>query len=292
MPRVTSGCRRCELSWSGTVYRELLPPPSLRRHVACFWVHVADADVSHAVVPDACADLISVDGHTPVVVGPATSTQDVQLSAGTVIVGARFRPGSVATALGVDAHELVDRDVELADVWGRHARDLVARIQRARLDGTERRPAVVECAIDTQLAALQHALVARLADRPHADSLAAHATMWLAKHPGAHVEQLARELAISPRQLQRRVRAATGYAPKLLHRILRFQRALVALGDPTCSLARIAADAGYLDQAHMTRELRALSGSTPRELARRELDTSSMSDFFKTAEGAATTFAA
>jgi AraC-like DNA-binding protein len=260
------------------MYRELPPPPSIRRHVACFWVHVADHDGTHAVVPDACADLISVDGSAPVIVGPATSTQQVELATGTVIVGARFRPGSIATALGVDAHELVDRDVDLADVWGRTTRELVARIEGV--------------GIAAQLAAFERELVARLANRNHTDPLAAHATAWLARHPGAHVEQLARELAISPRQLQRRVRAATGYAPKLLHRILRFQRALVALADPPRSLARIAADAGYLDQAHMTRELRALSGATPRELAGRDLDTSSMSEFFKTAERAATTVAA
>jgi AraC-like DNA-binding protein len=153
-------------------------------------------------------------------------------------------------------------------VWGRSARELVARVEGA--------------AIEAQLAAFEHALVARLANRRHDDALAAAAVAWIARHPEAHVAQLARELGISARQLQRRVLAATGYAPKLLHRVLRFQRALVALGDPSTTLAGVAADAGYLDQAHLTREVRALAGATPKELAARSLDTASMSDFFKT----------
>ena len=260
------------------MYRELLPPPSIRRHVACLWVHVADASVTHAVVPDACADLISIAGGAPVVVGPATRVEHVELAAGTVIVGARFRPGSVATALGVDASELVDRDVALADVWGRPARELVARVE----GGT----------IEAQLAAFEHALVARLANRHHDDALAAAAVAWLARHPGAHVAQLAREVGNSARQLQRRVSVATGYAPKLLHRILRFQRALVVLGDHRMTLAGAAADAGFLDQAHLTREVRALAGATPRELAARSLDTTSMSDFFKTVDRGAAMVAA
>lgn len=257
-------------------YRELSPPPSLRRHVACLWVHVAERASTHAVVPDACADVISIGGAAPVIVGPATRVEHVELVAGAVIVGARLRPGSVATAFGVDASELVDRDVPLADVWKRD--DAIARVEGAP--------------IAAQLAALERVLVARLADRAPDDPLATAAVAWIARHPEAHVAPLARALGLSARQLQRRVRAATGYAPKLLHRILRFQRALVALGDPSSTLAGAAADAGYLDQAHLTREVRALAGTTPRALQARALDTTAMSDFFKTVEDAAPIVAA
>ena len=54
---------------------------------------------------------------------------------------------------------------------------------------------------------------------------------------------------------------------KTLQRILRLQRFL-ALGraDPSARLARLAADAGYADQAHLGRDCRALAGATPAEL--------------------------
>jgi len=58
---------------------------------------------------------------------------------------------------------------------------------------------------------------------------------------------------------------AFGYGPKTLHRILRFQRFLrVARDKPIeLGLAQLAADAGYADQAHLSRESHELAGMTP-----------------------------
>ena len=70
---------------------------------------------------------------------------------------------------------------------------------------------------------------------------------------------------MSERQLRRRFADAVGYGPKTLARVLRFQRflALAGRGD---DLAGLAFEAGYADQAHLTRECRRLSGRTPAEL--------------------------
>jgi methylphosphotriester-DNA--protein-cysteine methyltransferase len=71
--------------------------------------------------------------------------------------------------------------------------------------------------------------------------------------------------------LRRRCQAAVGYGPKTLQRVLRFRR-FVSRVDATpaarIDLAALAADAGYADQAHLTRECAQLSGLTPAALAR------------------------
>jgi len=79
-------------------------------------------------------------------------------------------------------------------------------------------------------------------------------------------------LSISGRQLRRRCRAAVGVGPKELHRILRFQafvarvQASIARQGPSDGdLARWAVEAGYHDQAHLSRECRRLVGVTPGE---------------------------
>src|ERR1017187_1502182 len=82
---------------------------------------------------------------------------------------------------------------------------------------------------------------------------------------GTPIAVMAERLCISPRQLHRRCLPAFGYGPRHLSRIMRFQRALeeIRCGVP---LAQVAAGSGYADQAHLSREVRVLAGTTPRGL--------------------------
>jgi hypothetical protein len=58
-----------------------------------------------------------------------------------------------------------------------------------------------------------------------------------------------------------------GYGPATLVRVQRFQRFLALAGvHPGATLARLAADAGHADQAHLARECRRLSGLAPAAL--------------------------
>ena len=70
----------------------------------------------------------------------------------------------------------------------------------------------------------------------------------------------------SDRQLHRRALRTFGYGPKTLARVLRFRTA-VDLARAGGGFARIAADCGYSDQAHLAREVRALCGTTLTDLA-------------------------
>ena len=82
---------------------------------------------------------------------------------------------------------------------------------------------------------------------------------------GVAVRALAGELYVSERQLRRRVDAAVGYGPKRLARVLRLRRALAAAHRGE-ELARVAADAGYADQAHFAGDCRELAGVPPSAL--------------------------
>lgn len=81
----------------------------------------------------------------------------------------------------------------------------------------------------------------------------------------ARIADLAAELGISREHLARVVKAQLGISPSRLRSEWRFRRAaeLLARGE---SLARVAADAGYSDQSHMTRDIKARSGRTPGRL--------------------------
>jgi AraC-like DNA-binding protein len=88
------------------------------------------------------------------------------------------------------------------------------------------------------------------------------------RHPLARAEGVAERLDVSERQLRRRCQAAVGYGPATLRRVLRFRR-FVAWADAGAAdgdLATVAADLGYADQAHLTRECARLAGLTPTAL--------------------------
>ena len=83
------------------------------------------------------------------------------------------------------------------------------------------------------------------------------------------VERLARDLGLGVRQLQRLFREHVGITPKRAIRSSRLQEVAVRLERGTATnLARLAAELGYADQAHMTRDFKAVTGRSPGGFAR------------------------
>jgi methylphosphotriester-DNA--protein-cysteine methyltransferase len=223
-------------------YSEHVPPAGLESIVACTWEQTAHGDRRQRIVPDGCVDLVWMADRRLVIAGPDTSARDVALPAGARIAGLRLRPGAAGAVLGLPASELRDRDVAAVEVWGAAAE----RLQEA-----------VAAAAHDQRRALLSAAVARRGAAP--DRLVVAAARLLAR-PGARVETVASALGVSSRTLHRRTLVAVGYRPKMLARVARLRR-LMSVQEP--SLAQRAYAAGYASQAHMTEEVRRLTGVTP-----------------------------
>lgn len=81
------------------------------------------------------------------------------------------------------------------------------------------------------------------------------------------VASLAHTLGWSHRHLVSRFHDQVGLSPKAAARVIRFGRALGRL-HPGVSLAELATECGFYDQAHMNREFRAMAGTTPGRLLR------------------------
>lgn len=82
----------------------------------------------------------------------------------------------------------------------------------------------------------------------------------------------ARAIGVSHRQLQRQALAAIGLPPARVHRLQRAEQALGRLTGPRgegapLPLARLAADLGFADQPHLTRDICDLTGLPPARLA-------------------------
>ena len=238
-------------------YREYAPPPGLEALVACAWVS-HDGEVR--VLPDACVDIV-LGGGRLTVAGPATAATIAAPTPGQPRVGVRFRVGAAGTALGLGVDELRDRAVALEELWGADAR----RVQDRALAAPTPKDALL---------AVLGGVAERLPPPERADHEVRRAALALAR-PAAGVDAAstvaasARAVGLSERQLRRRFEHAVGYGPATLVRVLRFQRFLhraIAPDAAGAPLARLAAEAGYADQAHLARECRRLAGVPPSTL--------------------------
>ena len=221
-------------------YREYRPPLGLEPVVACLWEHEPAEDRAQRIVPDGCVDLIWMADRELVVAGADTGPRVVRLPAEIRSTGIRLRPGAAGALLGLPASELRDQQVALALVWGE--------------PGLEEEVALADAASRRELLA---DAVARRGVVP--DPLVRGAADRLSV-PGARIAGVAAELGVSERQLHRRMLAAVGYGPKVLARVARLRRLVAGTDGP---LASRALDAGYASQAHMTDEVRRLTGLTP-----------------------------
>lgn len=76
------------------------------------------------------------------------------------------------------------------------------------------------------------------------------------------VSRLAEDVGWSRGQMARRFGSELGIGPKQVARLVRFGRARDLVAGRR-RLAEVAADCGYADQAHLTREWRELAGLAP-----------------------------
>jgi transcriptional regulator GlxA family with amidase domain len=81
--------------------------------------------------------------------------------------------------------------------------------------------------------------------------------------------ELAGRVALSPHHLSRVFKAETGETISRYRNRLRVRLALERLADGERCLARLAADLGFVDQAHLARVVRSEVGASPSELRRR-----------------------
>ncbi|WP_198168160.1 helix-turn-helix domain-containing protein [Herbidospora yilanensis] len=220
------------------MYRER---PSVIPGAVVWHTPAVAAETARRVLPDGCMDLLWTSGRL-VVAGPDSVAYQTTITPGADYTGLRFAPGDLPELLGVPAGELRDRRVPLDEVWtaGR------VRALENRLRGGGGIEAV---AADLRPDPVVRAAVGLIGG-------------------GLGVAAAAGRLDLGERRFHRLCLRAFGYGPKTLGRILRMNRALERARSGG-AFAQVAHDEGYADQAHLAREVRALTGVTLTDLVGR-----------------------
>jgi AraC-like DNA-binding protein len=195
--------------------------------------------------------------HTrPALIGASTAQSGLQYA---------LTPAGARDLLGVPAGALRGLALDLADLLGPDAAQLVDRLHAAKT-WTERFR-LVDAAL---LRRLGDAVTTSSADAPPEVSEA-----WrviFGSDGRARVDAVAAHVGWGRRHLSERFRRVTGLTPKEAGRVARFEAARRALLEPgRPPLGEVAARCGFADQPHLAREWQALAGCSVGTWLRDEL---------------------
>ncbi len=170
------------------------------------------------------------------------------------VTGVAFQPGAFATAFGVDASELTGRAVPAEQILGEEIKRLRDVLVTELAESIRREILARHLLPLCDLGVIEdptYDLIRRACELVDAGDF-------------TRVEDLADAVHVTPRTLQRAFPKLVGVPPLWVIRRRRLQRVAERLdrGD-AINLAELAAELGFADQAHLTRECRRVIGRTP-----------------------------
>jgi len=248
------------------IYEEIAPPPPLDALVHRFWFlrGSLDAGSPQTIVPDGRSEIVlhlAEPFAEPDRSGFARA-QPWALFAGQLtgplhliprgpadVVGIRFHPAGARSLARRPLSEVTGHMVSLEEMVPGLAGALASAV--ARIGGTGARGV-----------ALAEVLTRFVRSEP--SPLVTAAVGALGDRRLTRIESLSRALGVAPRTLERRIRETVGLSPATLRSVLRFRRVFSGLSARARGhWTRVAAAAGYYDQAHLIRDFRRFAGAPP-----------------------------
>jgi len=252
-------------------YRELKPTGAAAQFVKCFWMleERSTTPSTQRILPDGRCELIlnlaepfealTARGWESqpqaFVVGQITKPMMLRTRGAAKAIGIRFQPDGASALLKIPADELTDEQVSLTDL---------SRVLTEQL----------ECLRDSESPILERLdqLISNPAAQVPLDRQIAYAASEFQRSSGTiAISEMARQLGLSARQLERRFKAAVGVSPKLFCRMQRFQRVFRAMESNVFDWVSVAIDCGYYDQAHLIRDFQQFAGCAPTSLLNSEI---------------------
>lgn len=236
------------------------PAPDLKYFVDYFWVVEWDlrGQEPHVqkTLPYPCVHLV-FEANKTAIFGVPNGVFERRLEGAARAFGVRFRPGGFRGILGGPVLTLTGRIIPLTGIYDFDVGAAEAEVLGAAEDADRIR--ITERLLRTRMPApddtvdLVHGIVERIANDRDIN----------------RVDELAAQLSLGERALQRLFNDYVGVSPKWVIRRSRLHDAAARLAnDEDVNLTQLAADLGYSDQAHFTRDFKALVGRSPSDYRR------------------------
>ncbi|WP_406667297.1 helix-turn-helix domain-containing protein [Gallaecimonas sp. GXIMD1310] len=229
------------------------PGPALAPWVQCYWRYEAKEAATHALRPDGASGLIFSFGAAfdlsgqryslpGLISGPKLTSSELQVAAGTCLLGIRFQPGMGRLFLSRSLAQLQGQQTANSLLL---AEQLWPTIQQT---------------VPTR--AMESVLLAKVSAQtipPATRQLLSLINRTAGRQP---VAVLAAKVPMGLRQLERQFLQWVGVTPKQYSRIRRAALVRQALRQGH-ELAAVAQHGGYSDQAHFSRDFQGIHGQTP-----------------------------
>lgn len=228
--------------------------------VRWFWVpewHLRPGEGFETMTLPFPACQLVVEPHGVAVHGPVMKAWRRVLTGDGWAVGALLRPGAAHALVG-DVAGVVDREVPIGGV------DVLGQRVTAAMDSRDGWHTRHERASHLLEDWLVEAVGGEVAVDPWAVTALRVVDLADGDPELMRVDDLALRVGVPERSLQRLARTHIGMTPAAMIRRRRVQEAAQRVREePDVDLAAIAADLGYSDHAHLTREFRRVLGYTP-----------------------------
>jgi AraC-like DNA-binding protein len=230
------------------------PAGRLARYVSQYWLSLNNTSPVYAALPDGCVDLVlevTTRGYRSWLYGSTTRPTAIPCTAGTHYLGIRFHPGQSRHFIAAAAHEITDSREDLRSLMRFPAERVAAHV-----------------ASEALFDELDEILTTILNRSPPVESYIDGIVRHIDTHRGiARVDDVAVRFGKSRRQMERVFLQTVGVPLKFFCMISRLKHAADLIVHPASrSLTAVAHDAGYSDQAHMTRDFTRLAGVSPGQL--------------------------
>jgi AraC-like DNA-binding protein len=241
----------------------------LQAFIKCFWSLEAPAypvPEKQRIVPDGCMEMIFhcgdlyeqfLDNETILqprsfVFGQITRPLEIAPTGASNIIAARFLPDGFSPFNSMPLPEMENKAVSLDSLFSEDGLHLEKQVLAAST--TSERIKIIETF-----------LLNKLSTPEVTDRIAKQSVEILLQLNGQlSIDELAVQLKINRRQLERKFSSAIGLSPKQLAKVIRLQATLKMLEKRQfTSLTSLAYENGYFDQAHFIKDFKEFTGMSP-----------------------------